>query len=88
MMAGVKPLELTLLPTLYATPSCLSVPAPPVGISITLPLVALCHSSATIAGTSTETQLGAHTALPQTLPIKVKKSIGWSHQTLKLGKVV
>jgi hypothetical protein len=88
MMDGAKPLRPSCLLTAFRTLSSLLDPAPIAGISIMLLSVALYYSSVITAGTSTGTQLGAHIAPPQTSLVKARKSIGWSHQMLKLSRVV
>jgi hypothetical protein len=85
---GVTPPGPTLLPGPSETPWCPSDPVIPVGTSITSPSVALCHSSVTTAGTNTERRPGALAAPPRTSLVKAKKSMGWSHQTLKQSRIV
>jgi hypothetical protein len=87
MTAGAMPPGLSPLPTLFETPFYLSAPATPAGIFTTSPSVALYHSSVIIAGTSMGKQLGALTAPPQSPWAKAKKSMGWSHQMLKLSRL-
>jgi hypothetical protein len=86
--AGVTPPGPSLLPGPSRTPWYLLDPAIPVGTSTTSLSVALCHSSVTTAGISMGKWPGALAALPRTLPIRVKKNMGWSHQMLKLSKIV
>jgi len=87
-MAGVMPPGPSPPPGPSRTCWCPLDPATPMGISTTSLSVALCHSSVTTAKISMGKWHGVPAAPPWTLLARVKKNTGWSHQMLKLSKIV